>query len=143
MTVAMPVSCWSSNWTYDVLRPEFLHDPVSFASQVIATNTACHDPLVFSAVVMYAKFVGAPPNTLPVGRISHKTSPNPIMTAGFIVRLSLHHSWQYSSWILESCGAGPRAKSLQSVRFVGSTPRRIVSASFRAHKHKPILRVSM
>src|SRR6266480_367687 len=36
-------------------------------------------------LLMYAKFAGAPPRTFPDGRRSHKTSPRPIITAGFII----------------------------------------------------------
>ena len=36
---------------------------------------------------MYAKLAGAPPSTLPEGRMSHNTSPNPTMSAGFVITL--------------------------------------------------------
>ena len=40
-----------------------------------------------STFVMYAKLAGAPPSTLPEGNIFHNTSPNPIMSAGFVITL--------------------------------------------------------
>jgi hypothetical protein len=62
---------------------------------------------------MYAKFAGAPPNTFPDGKMSHNTSPNPIMSAGFVIN---PYQWLFALPSLPHHGNNLGAKSARYLR---------------------------